>query len=85
MVEGLKLTKETHQILKDRGYQYLLIKAVGIDTLTGRLNFLRLSPLRHMRSTNMDGCTGIDDGMILSLLNSNLDIDLSLTDHKEII
>lgn len=68
-IEGKHLTSEMHGWLKSEGYRYWLINEVQINPDTGNLFFLSLTPVKQIPAVMRQSCTGIDDGMIVSLIN----------------
>jgi len=74
---GTALTTKMHSELKSRGYRYFLIKDVLLCQATGRILSLTLCPVRGMSRGFTDSCTGIDDQMILCLLEKKVEIKLS--------
>lgn len=69
-MEGQRLTTELHQLLISKGYKYLLIKEVrAIDRL--RSAYI-VNAVKDMPPVSHDSCTGIQDGMIRSIVNGEM-------------
>ncbi len=69
-MEGQRLTTELHQLLISKGYKYLLIKEVrAIDRLRSAY---MVDAVKDMPPVSHDSCTGIQDGMICSIVNGEI-------------
>lgn len=68
MATDIVLTFELHKKLKADGYRYILIKDVVLDRTSGRLLSVQVTVHKSMPALFKESCTGIDDAMIVNLL-----------------
>jgi|GEM_PF-6577975 len=68
MAINIVLTVDMHRKLKTEGYNYILIKDVVLDKISGRLQSVLITVHKSMPAIYKESCTGIDDAMIVSLL-----------------
>lgn len=84
MEPEVELTLELHKQLKKDGYRYILIKDVVIDKTTWSLKTVTVTVHKEMPAVFRESCTGIDDAMIVNLLEdprSNAIVFLRTDNH----
>lgn len=72
------LTPELHQLLIRKGYKYLLLKDVFPKNNETAISCYLLNAVKDMPKILQESCTGIEDGMICSIVNGE-------TAHIEIL
>lgn len=68
MAIDIVLTAELHRKLKAEGYNYILIKDVVLNKISGHLQSVHITVHKSIPEVFKESCTGIDDAMIVNLL-----------------
>ena len=80
-IVGQRLTTELQQFLKEKGYLYLQILDTKLDTATGKLKSISICPVKVLSGHFRNSSTGINDAMIMDLLNGPVEIIITAIDH----